>query len=153
MAAEKVVPGQKGGGTRRVMNWEKPSRDRYYWQAPLEVEAAQVGAFFVFVNPNFARAWCFKLSLRDEEVCRWDVRPLDAGHSNPATCPAAFPGRVTEREHEHAWVEGLDLKCARPLDDLASSGHRAIFEVFCKRTDVRFEPEYVAPEAFEQLEL
>jgi hypothetical protein len=153
MAADKVVPGRMGGGARRKMAWEKPAPDRYFWQAPLEIEAGRVGDLFLFANPNFARSWVFKLILRGEDVFRWDVRPLPGGHNNPPGRPVGYPGKVREAEHEHTWVEGLDLRCAQPLRGFESSDHRAIFEEFCRRTRVRVEPAYVAPEAFEQLEL
>lgn len=153
MAAEKVVPGHTGGGKSRVMAWEKPGRDQYFWRAPVEIDAARVGWFFVFANPSLPRWWNFKLSLRDEEVYRWDIRPMTGGHDNPPGCPDGFPPKAPEKEHEHVWVEGLDLRCAHPLDGLTTSDHRAIFDSFCHRTHVRFEPTYVAPEAFEQQEM
>jgi hypothetical protein len=153
MAAEKVVPGTTADGGSRRMVWEKPEPDRYFWRAPIEVEAARVGELFLFANPNFARAWTFKLSLQAEDVYRWDLRPGPSGHNNPPDCPEDFPRKVREAEHEHIWVADLDLKCARPLEGLSTSDHREIFALFCTRTRVRFEPEYVAPQAFEQLEL
>lgn len=153
MAAEKVVRGVTTGGAPRRIEWQKPEPDRYFWRVPVEVDAAYVGELMLFANPNFPRSWHFKLILRDEEVCRWDVAPPPTKHSNPPGRPDGFPGKVYDAEHEHVWVEGLDLKCARPLEGFSSSDHRAIFEAFCDRTNVRFEPDYVAPQAFEQLEL
>lgn len=148
MAAEKLVP-----GTRR-MEWEKPGEHRHYsWDAPIEVQAARVGELRLLANPKVPRQWSFSLLLRAEEVYRWDVRPKPSGHENPPGCPPGFPNKVPEREHEHVWVEGLACKCARPLGGLAASDHCGIFEAFCTRTHVRFEPEYIAPEAFEQMPL
>lgn len=153
MSADKVVPARTASGATQLMSWERPQPDRAIWRAPIEVQAARVGELFLRVNPSFARSWTYKLSLGREEVVRWDVRPLPSGHNNPPGCPDGFPGKVREPEHEHVWVESLDLRCARPLEGLDTSDHRAIFEEFCERTRVRFEPVYVAPEAFEQLEL
>lgn len=153
MAAEKVVRGVTAGDAPLRMVWQKPEPDRYFWRAPVEVEAARVGELMLFVNPNFARSWFFKLILRDEDVYRWDVAPPPKKHSNPPDRPEGFPGKVYDLEHEHVWVEALDLKCARSLEGFSSSDHRGMFFAFCDRTHVRFEPHYVAPQAFEQLEL
>ena len=153
MTAEKVVTGQTARGTTRIMDWQRGEPDNAIWRVPVEIQAAQVGELFLRANPNLPRHWTFKLLLRREEVIRWDVRPRPGGHNNPPGRPEGFPGKVPEPEHEHLWVEHLDLKCARPLEGLRASEHRAILETFCERTHVRFEPPYVAPQAFEQLEL
>lgn len=153
MTADKVVPGQTASGPTQLMSWQRPEPDNAIWRAPIEIQAARVGELFLRVNPSLPRAWTYKLLLGREEVVRWDVRPSPGGHNNPPGRPSEFPSKVPEPEHEHVWIEDLDLRCARPLEDLAASDHRAIFEEFCRRTRVRFEPEYVAPDAFEQLEL
>jgi hypothetical protein len=147
MIAEKVVPASA------VMEWEKPEPQRYLWGAPIEVSAQRVGDLRLFVNPNFERAFHFKLRLHGEDVYRLDVRPLRGGHDNPPGRPEGFSKRVPDPVHEHIWVEGLALLCARPIDGLETSDHRAIFEAFCVRTHVRFDPEYIAPQAFEQSQL
>lgn len=147
MCAQKIVP---DGVT---MAWEKPEPHRYLWRAPIEVDAQLVGQLRLFANPNFERAWHFKLRLHSEDVYRLDIRPGPSGHSNPPKRPAGFPGAVPETEHEHVWIEGLNLRCACPVPGLGSSDHHATFKAFCSRTDVLFRPEYVAPQAFEQGQL
>jgi hypothetical protein len=144
MAASKVVP------DGAPMVWRKPEPSRYMWRGPIEIGAVRVGSIFLFANPHFARAWFFKLIFRDEDVYRWDVRPLPSGHSNPPNRPSGYPGNVPEEEHEHRWHEGLDLKCARPLAGLGGSDHRGTLAAFCMATNVRFGPSYVVPQAYEQ---
>ena len=112
------------------------------WRGPIEVEARTVGELFLFVNPQHERAWLFKLILHNEEVYRWDVRPLPAGHNNPPGCPEGFPRKVRAPEHEHVWIEGIDCNCARPLDGIDPSSHEHMFVEFCKRTKVAFQPGY-----------
>jgi hypothetical protein len=147
MAAEKVVPGSAS------MEWRKPEPSRYMWDGPIEIQAARVGTIFLFANPHFPRYWIFKLTFRGEDVYRWDIRPMPGGHDNPPGRPAGYPKSVPEPEHEHVWHERMALRCARPLAGLATSDHRAIFEAFCGRTHVRFGPDYVAPQAYEQSRL
>ena len=147
MRALKVVPSTAN------MEWDKPEPHRYLWSAPIEVDAQLVGELRLFSNPNFERAWHFKLRLHSDDVYRLDVRPDPGRHSNPPNRPEGFPRVVVEPEHEHVWIEGLDLRCARPVPGLEVSDHRGILEAFCSRTNVRFEPVYVAPQAFEQTQL
>ena len=137
----------------RVMEWEKPAPDRYLWTAPIEVDATRVGQLFLFVNPNLPRAWIFKLSLHGEEVLQWHVKPGPSGHNNPPDRPEGFDRKVREPEHEHVWIEGLDCRCARALEGFSTSDHRAIFEAFCEKANIDFQPDYVAPRAYEQLTL
>ncbi len=147
LAAEKLV------SAHVVMKWEKPEPNRYLWNAPIEMKAQLVGRLHLFANPNFGRSWHFKLRLHTEDVYRLDVRPVRGGHSNPPGRPPGFPGAVPEPVHEHVWIDGLDLMCARPVPGLDASDHRATFEAFCSRTNVRFSPGYVAPQAYEQAQL
>jgi hypothetical protein len=76
------------------------------------------------------------------------VRRNEAGmhhHPNPANPPAGFPRNVPERVHEHVYVEGLDLRCARPLEDQAIVNHAHMFRTFCGMTRLTFEPPYAPP--------
>lgn len=147
MAADKVVPADA------QMIWSKPEPSRYLWNAPIEVAAQLVGRLYLFSNPSLPRRWHFKLRLHSADVYRLDVRPIPGGHDNPPGRPDGFPKSVPDPVHEHVYVEGLDLRCARPVPGLEASDHRAIFEAFCARTNVRFDPVYVAPQAFEQGQL
>jgi hypothetical protein len=104
------------------MTWQAPTPERYLCRAPLEVDAVRVGELFLFINPAFDRSWSFTLSLRGEQVSRWDVKPTVSGHNNPRRgCPEGFGRKVRKPEHEHVWVEGLDCRCARALEDVDTS--------------------------------
>ncbi len=141
MAAEKVVPASA------TMKWLKPEPSRYLWNAPIEAQAQLVGRLHLFANPHFERDWHFELRLHSEDVSRLDVRPMRGGHSNPPNRPAKFPGSVPEPEHEHVWIAGLGLRCARPVPGLETSDHRATFEAFCARTHVLTRFEWIRPVA------
>ncbi len=137
MLAEKVVSGSQ------PMKWHQPKPGGMAnWRGPIEIEAARVGEMILLVNPALSRSWCFKLSYRGEDVYRLDVRDRLSRHTNPRNRPLSFPAKLTDTVHEHLFVEGLDCKCAQPVEGLESSGHDAIFEWFCIRTHVRCEPPY-----------
>jgi hypothetical protein len=139
MAAEKVVPGDA------PITWDERTASQILWQGPVEVEAAQVGLVTLYLNPQFARRWTFKLSFHDTEVFQVDVKPQPVRHSNPAGRPDGCPGKVTSSEHEHRWHAGFGLRCAYPLDGLSDAGHERILEVFCAHANIDFRPRYVPP--------
>ena len=106
------------------MNWQVVNAERVRWTVGVEVQAARVGQLFLFVNPQFDRAWMFKLSLHGEEVLRWDARPAPSGHNNPVSgCPEGFARKVRSPNHEHVWAEGLDCLCARSIENFDLSTH------------------------------
>ena len=150
MSADKRVP---NGGEMRWQEAGGKSRAQAYWRGLVEVEAVAVGTVYLHLNRQFLRRWTYKLSLHGVDVYRIDVRTAPARHSNPPGCPDGFPRRVTEPEHEHVWVQGLDLRCARSLDGLAGAAHRQVFDEFCKRARLTVEPVYSDPPADVQLEL
>lgn len=139
MAARKVVPGDA------PIAWEERGPSQTLWQAPVEVEAAQVGNLTLFINPQFPRRWTYKLSLHGNEVYRVDVKPQPVRHSNPSGRPSGCPGKVTSSEHEHRWHYGFGLRCAYPLDALADAGYERILEEFCLRANIDFGPLYAPP--------
>ena len=155
MEAQKVVPGKTLRGRTRFMDWQQPGPGRLIWRAPVEVDAELVGQLFLFVSARAEteRSWAFKLSLHEEEVFEWHARAEPSGHNNPPTgCPAGLPRKVRSPNHEHIWVEGLDLRCAREIrgqDDLST--HKRMFDAFCSRAVIRCEPTYRPPPI--QLEL
>lgn len=143
MLAEKVVPGTE------PMTWAQPGKGEAspaMWRGPVEIDAARVGELLLFINPALEREWKFILNCRGEQVYRVDVRNKLARHSNPYNRPPGYPAKVTAPVHEHCYAEGYGCDCARPLADLDSSGHAAIFDWFCTRTHVRIEPPYSFPD-------
>lgn len=148
MAAQKIVPSATRGGQVVSMSWQVVNDERVRWTAGVEVDAARVGQLFLFVNPQFERAWLFKLSLHAEEVLQWHARPLPSGHNNPVSgCPEGFARKVRSANHEHIWVENLDCRCARPIENFDLSTHERMFRSFCDRALIRFEPTYQTPPA------
>jgi hypothetical protein len=147
MAADKIVP------SASPLAWENPSPTQILWRGPVEVDSIQRGMVTLYVNPTFPRSWSFKLSLHRDEIYRVDVKMPPARHSNPPTRPAGYPRLVTSLEHEHCWVEGLGLRCARPLEGLSDADHQRILDEFCKRARIDFRPEYSEPTDGVQLEL
>lgn len=137
------------GATKRTPSPERPfqwdeaklwARSRY----PVEVRAAQVGEVFFVASLEVPQHWTFKLEVRGEEVYRLDVRPIGR-HRNPPNCPVGFPRTVPESAHEHVYVEGLDMKCARPLANRDIANHAQCFTAFCTMAKLTFEPEYRPP--------
>jgi hypothetical protein len=147
MAAEKAVPATS------ALAWRNLSGSQLLWRGPIEVQGAQVGQVTFFVNPKFVRSWIFALSFHDEIVYEVHVRPVKAGHGNPPGRPAHFPRRVTSAEHEHLWIEGLETRCALPLDGYENADHRDMLDLFCNRARINFGPEYVDPVKGVQLEI
>lgn len=147
MDAQKVVP------SASPLTWETPSPTAILWRGPVEVDAVQLGMVTLHINPTFRRSWSFKLSLHGDEVYRLDVKTPPTGHPNPPTRPPGYPRRVTSPEHEHLWIEGLDLLCALPLEGLSDADHRRILDEFCNRARIDFRPEYSEPTDGVQLEL
>ena len=143
MSADKVV--RSANGERAPMRWDAPRPKRRRCRLPVEVDAKQVGEFFMLANSNFERSWNFWLVHLAEEVYRWDLRPGISGHSNPKACPDGFPRNVPQPEHEHLWVEGLDCDCALPLDDGPRTDHEGVLGEFCRRANIRFGMAYVHP--------
>jgi hypothetical protein len=147
MAAQKVVPSTMPGGTSHRMTWDQSDPLRCLWGAPVEVNAIQVGELVLFMHPQIERTWRFKLDLHGEEVYRWDIRPIRAGHTNPkGGCPEGFSnGKVRGKEHEHVWAPNLGCNCAGDLYGLDTSTHERMFVQFCVRTRLDCGPDYVAP--------
>jgi hypothetical protein len=138
MAAAKVVP-----GAGRPFVWRESeawARARF----PVEVDAIQQGEAILVSSREEPQHWTFKLTYHGDEVYRLDVRPL-GNHPNPWNRPAGFPKSVRERVHEHVYVEGLGVDCARPCTDQTVTTHRPMFDTFCDLARVAFEPPYAAP--------
>jgi hypothetical protein len=135
------------------MTWENLAPGRFRVRAPIEVNAARVGELYIWLNATLERHWSLKLRFRREDVFRWDFAEPPCKHSNPraGVCPPDFPRKVRECEQEHVWIEGWDLRCARRLDGLGTSAFREIFDAFCERTKIEFQPDYVAPLALAQM--
>jgi hypothetical protein len=150
MAAEKVVLGDPN----EPMKWQAPVPSQRLWRGAVEIDGRRVGEITLYANPAMSRNWLFKLSYRGEEVYQIHVRPNQARHSNPPGCSDKCPeGKVRAREHEHVYVEGLGCRCARSIDGLGASDHRAILDEFCTRARLRFDPGYQSPLTFAQMEL
>lgn len=149
MAVEKVVP----GNTATPMKWAAPVPTRRIWRGPVEVAGGRVGEIFLLANPSLPRAWTFKLDYHGEKVYRIDVKPAAARHCNLRACPEGFPNKVRNREHEHVYVEGLSDACARPIEGFESSDHRAIFDEFCRRARIVFNPAYISPLLLAQMQM
>jgi hypothetical protein len=147
MAADKIV------ADTSPLAWRELSPTRVLWRGLVEVEGAQVGQVTLFVNPQFLRSWLYALSFHDEVVYEVHVRPVSAGHGNPPGRPSNFPRRVTCAEHEHVWIEGLETRCALPLDNCGDASHRAMLDLFCKRAGIEFGPDYVDPVEGVQLQI
>ena len=145
MAADKVV-------RERPMDWQTRRSGHRWWRGPVEVDGHRVGEVYLNANPALPRAWNFKLLLRGVDVYRIDVRPGPSGHCNTA-CPAAFPRKVREPEHEHFYVEGLGCRCARPIEGIEAASDPEVFDLFCERTRLAFEPPYTSPFVHAQLQL
>jgi hypothetical protein len=139
MGARKVVPGDA------PVVWDERSPSQALWQAPVEVEAVQVGLVTLYINPQFPRRWTYKVSLHGTDVYRVDVKPQPLRHSNPAGRPDGCPGKVTCSEHEHRWHDGFGLHCAYPLEGFADAPYERILEMFCQRANIDFRPRYVPP--------
>lgn len=147
MAASKVVPATSS------MQWDQRGPTQVLWQAPVEIDAVQSGQLTLYVNPLFQRRWTFKLALHRTEVYRVDVKEPPVSHSNPPGRPDDCPGKVVACEHEHHWIEGLDLYCAYPIEGMTSAGHERILEEFCERANIDFRPQYAEPAVGFQLEI
>jgi hypothetical protein len=140
MAADKVV------ADNSPMAWKTVSESSVLYRGPVEVGAAQVGQVALYVNPNFLRHWFYALSFHDEIVYEVHVSPPPTGHGNPPDRPKPrFPRRVTSAEHEHIWIEGLETRCALPMDGFEQATHREMLDEFCKRARIEFRPEYRDP--------
>lgn len=140
MAADKIAPARG-----RPFRWD----ERNAWantRNPVEVGAAQVGEVVLVTSVETPQHWSFILRYRGVEVYRLDVRPTEnlGNHGNPANRPAGFPKRV-RGAHEHVYVEGLDVWCARPLDVPQAPNHEQMFRVFCERARLTFEAPYQSP--------
>ncbi len=147
MAAQKVVP------SASPMAWDDRSPTSILWQAPVEVDAVQLGQVTLYINPQFQRRWGFKLTLHRHEIYRIDVKEPPVRHSNPPERPNDCPGKITSPEHEHRWRDGLGVRCAYPLENLSGEGHQRILEVFCERARIDFRPQYNEPARGFQLEI
>jgi hypothetical protein len=147
MAAQKVVPSSS------PIQWDERGPSQTLWQGAVEVEAVQLGLVTLYINPQFERRWNFKLSLHKNDVYRIDVKPPPVGHSNPTDRPDGCPGKVNCPVHEHRWHEGLDLRCAYPLENLSGEGYERILEEFCERARIDFRPQYIPPAKGFQLEI
>lgn len=147
MAAQKVVP------SASPMAWKDESASQILWQAPVEVDAVQLGQVTFYFNPQFQRRWAFKLAMHRDEIYRVDVKEPPVRHSNPPERPDDCPSKVTSPEHEHCWQEGLGLRCAYPLENLSRESHQRILEVFCERAHIDFRPQYAQPARGFQLEI
>jgi hypothetical protein len=145
LAAPKRVVA-RGGEIR----WTAISLDSLRWRAPVEVEATAQGMLWLLVNRSLPRTWNFKLELRGEAVSMWHFKPLV--HHRNIGCPDDFPKRV-RGEHEHVWIEGRGMDCARPLKNLGSSSHEQVLRSFCERTNIDLQAVYRAPGEGEQLVL
>jgi hypothetical protein len=144
MTAEKVVPTDLPSGNSRLMDWEV-QRQRRRWQAPIEVEATQVGQLLLLANTSFERAWTFKLVFRGEGVYRWDMRPSKANHQNSEDCPPDFDAKVKAPCHEHIWIENLDCFCAKELGNVGDLAHQQALSRFCQRAGIVLDVPYVHP--------
>jgi hypothetical protein len=105
---------------------------------------ARIGEVYLHANPTFDRHWCFKLSIHGEELYRMDVRPQLVRHRNVG-CPKRFEGKVRAPEHEHVYVEVLGCNCAQALDGLSGAGYGEVFEAFCGKANLDFQPDYDPP--------
>ncbi len=122
----------------------------------MEVDRAILAAsIWLWVNTTVPRSWLFKLKLGREEVYQWHIRPGPPKHGNPPNCPRdrGFRAKVRTREHEHWWIDGLGLKCAKELKNVARLTHEMTLERFCKKMRIDFGPTYFEPFSGEQLSL
>ncbi len=148
MAAEKVVP------SASPLEWKSISESSVLYRSFVEVDAAQVGQVTLYVNSNFLRHWLYALSFHDEVVYEVHISPPPNGHGNPPGRPKPrFPRRVTSAEHEHIWIEGLETRCALPLDGFEQATHCEMLDEFCKRARIDFRPEYRDPVKGVQLQI
>lgn len=150
---DRFMAAQKAVAEPSSLDWRQLSPTQLLWRGLVEAGGAQVGQVTLFVNPAFLRAWVFALSLHDEIVYQIHVRPLKAGHGNPPGRPDRFPRRVTSAEHEHLWIEGLETRCALPIDGCEQASHREMLDLFCNRARIDFRPTYVDPVKGVQLEI
>jgi hypothetical protein len=158
LAASKRVPREGRRGARSAIVWQPSSRDAVMWRAPVEAEGIIMGSCMVLiVVPSQTREWSFILRYANEDVLRWDFESYEGPtprHSNPKHCPRPeFTGKIRAHEHEHRYVEGLDLKCAVELCRVAEVSHREALTTFCHRANISFSPDYQGPATGEQLSL
>jgi hypothetical protein len=155
LASAKRVAAKTPGGAQRDISW-RPTGPAVVWEAAVEVDRAILAAsIWLWVSTTVPRSWLFKLRFGREEVFQWHVRPGPPKHRNPRNCPGerGFPGKVRTREHEHWWIENLDLKCAKELKNLTGLTHEITLARFCERMRIDFGPRYFDPVSGEQLSL
>ena len=91
----------------------------------------------------------FKLELNGETVLMWHF--VATGKHRNRGCPNEFPRRVKRRPHEHVWVPGAGVRCARPLDGVDGLGEREHLALFCDRMGINLQTGYSAPVLAEQM--
>ncbi|HYP54683.1 MAG TPA: hypothetical protein VEQ41_00055 [Solirubrobacterales bacterium] len=139
LAAKKVALGEG------PVDWEHKTPELATWSAIVEVDAVRKGEVRLVANPRVDRAWSFMLLLHKTAVYRLEDQPPPARHLNRG-CPESFPRRIGCEPHEHVWIRGRDLHCARPVDSLRDGDHHDFFKAFCERANLEFQSEYRPPE-------
>jgi len=131
MAAAKVVSGQ--------LDWIA-GRDAAACKGWVEVGGARVGTVVFVASLEFDHWWSFNMLLHGDEVYRLDIRPLGAtpNHPNPWNRPEGFEKRVRGHIHEHIYIEGLGVECARTVDRPIPIDHAAALCLFSELARSRF---------------
>jgi hypothetical protein len=138
IAAEKRVVGSS-------MDWEWQGDERARWSSAVEVDAVRRGEVWLIANALIPRSWHFSLCLHKTTVLRLEDQPPPARHQNRG-CPEGFPARIGAIPHEHVWIDGCNLNCVQPREDLLGEDHRAFFQAFCERANLVFAADYRPPE-------
>jgi hypothetical protein len=143
LAADKVVRARVAG-----MQWREAGVDTLRWRGEVEVEGVTRGTLWLQVNRSLPSTWNLQLDLHGESVLMWHFKS-PVNHRNVG-CPNTFPRRV-KGAHEHVWVEGLDMRCARELEGIEGFDLERVLQGFLARTNIRSDILYRAPGAGEQI--
>src|SRR5687768_9892881 len=111
------------------LHWEPSGLDAAVAVLTLQSEEA-VAAVRLVAGYDSWRHWTLILSLGTEQIYSWHFKE-NGVHANTG-CPSGFP-RKAPNPHEHLWVPGHDLSCARALQDFAQerpSDLKTCFEAF-----------------------
>jgi hypothetical protein len=138
-AAAKVVPESDG-----PLVWRKSSKNVVVCDVGVEIDAVEVGTLLMVADLEVDRHWSFGLLRERQEVYRIDVRPIGRtpSHGNPCNCPADFPRKVRAHVHEHIYVEGLGVECAKAIECDLPALHSTALALFCENARICFMRAY-----------
>jgi len=132
-----------------TVRWVRTTQDTLRASFHVEVESVSVGELSIVHTSALPRHYNLGLDLQGETVFMWHIH--DVGKHRNKNCPDGFPGRVTNRPHQHVWVAGRGTDCVKEIDEIDGQSPQEVLALFCERLFIRFEPAYAAPIIADQL--